>query len=77
MIKPIENSEIPDIVRRGETGRDLEEFMTYDAKFCEVEVKGSTAEKVRGRYYAEIRKKKLPIKTMVRDNRVFLMKEGK
>lgn len=77
MIKPIENGEIPDIIRRGEIGRDLEEFMTYDAKFCEVEVKGSTAEKIRGRYYAAIRKMKLPIKTMVRGRRVFLIKEEK
>lgn len=75
MIKAIDISEIPCGYRRGETGTDIEQFLNSGMKCCEIEVKNSTAEKTRGRYYVVARRMKAPIKFMVRGERVFMMKE--
>lgn len=77
MIKEININEIPYIGRRGETGSDIEQFLNSDMKCCEIEVKNSTAEKTRGRYYFTARRMKAPIKFMVRGERVFMIKEDK
>lgn len=75
MIKAVDINEIPNIIRRGETCYDIEQFLDSDTKCCEIEVNDSTAEKTRGRYYFTARRMKAPVKFAVRGNRVFMIKK--
>ena len=76
MIKEVSINEIPGILRNRETATDIEEFLNSDMKCCEIEVRNSTAEKTRGRYYVAAKKRKAPIHFAVRGERVFMFKEG-
>ncbi|MBR4874141.1 MAG: hypothetical protein IKV50_09200 [Clostridia bacterium] len=74
MIKPVSNAELPKITRRNETAYDLEEFMQSTDRAAEVIIREGTADKIRARYYQTIKRCKLPVKTAVRGNRLFLIK---
>ena len=76
MIKEVSINEVPGINRKGETGNDIDEFLNSDMKCCEIEVRNSTAEKTRGRYYVAAKKRKAQIHFAVRGERVFMFKEG-
>lgn len=76
MINKVNIEEIPSINRRGETGKDIDEFLNSDMKCCEIEVRNSTAEKTRARYYLAAKKRKAPLHFAVRGERVFMFKEG-